>query len=81
MGHGREELEWLAVATSAPAQHLPVDGESRTSLPGVFAGGDATDGEGTIVASVGRGKAAAHAMFRHVQGARNGGAATSAHAR
>ncbi len=60
---------------------IAVDGESRTSLPGVFAGGDATDGEGTIVASVGRGKAAAHAMFRHVQGARNGGAATSAHAR
>ena len=28
MGHGREELERLAIAAASPAQHLPVDGQS-----------------------------------------------------
>lgn len=39
----------------------------RTSAPGVFAGGDAISGEGTIVQSVAHGKQAAHAIHAYLK--------------
>lgn len=45
---------------------IRVDDSYRTSLDGVFAGGDAIQGEGTIVQSVAHGKAAAHAMHDYL---------------
>jgi NADPH-dependent glutamate synthase beta subunit-like oxidoreductase len=41
---------------------IDVDKSYRTSIPGIFAGGDAISGEGTIVQSVAQGKQAAHAI-------------------
>jgi NADPH-dependent glutamate synthase beta subunit-like oxidoreductase len=44
--------------------YIEVDGQYKTSLPGVFAGGDAIAGEGTIVQAVAHGKGAAKAIHR-----------------
>ena len=46
---------------------IAVDKEFRTSVQGVFAGGDAISGEGTIVQSVAHGKQAALAIDRYLQ--------------
>lgn len=46
---------------------IAVDKKFRTSVPGVFAGGDAISGEGTIVQSVAHGKQAAMAMHEYLQ--------------
>lgn len=46
---------------------IKVDETFRTSLPGIYAGGDAIAGEGTIVQSVGHGKQAAHAMHEYLK--------------
>ena len=46
---------------------IRVNRSFRTSVPGVFAGGDATSGEGTIVQSVAHGKAAARAIHEFMQ--------------
>ena len=40
----------------------------ETSLPGVFAGGDAVTGPGTVIQAVAAGKAAARAIDRHLGG-------------
>lgn len=48
--------------------YLSVDERFMTSEPGVFAGGDAIAGEGTIVQSVSDGKRAAHAIHAFVTG-------------
>lgn len=45
---------------------IKVDRNCQTSMPGVFAGGDAISGEGTIVQSVAHGKGAAHAIHKYL---------------
>lgn len=45
------------------------DRTMQTSTPGVFAGGDAATGPGTVVAAVSAGRRAAHAIDRHLGGA------------
>lgn len=45
---------------------IKVDERFQTSLPGIFAGGDAINGEGTIVQSVAHGKLAARAMDAYI---------------
>ena len=40
-----------------------------TSIAGVFAGGDITTGEGTVIAAMGAGKKAAAAMDSYLKGA------------
>ncbi|MEK9136463.1 MAG: FAD-dependent oxidoreductase, partial [Bacteroidota bacterium] len=45
---------------------IAVDKKFRTSVPGVFAGGDAISGEGTIVQSVAHGKEAARAIHKFI---------------
>lgn len=46
---------------------IRVDKRFRTSISGVFAGGDAISGEGTIVQSVAHGKQAAHAIHAYLK--------------
>jgi len=46
---------------------IAVDKKFQTSVPGVFAGGDAISGEGTIVQSVAHGKQAAWAMHEYMK--------------
>lgn len=46
---------------------IKVDKTFRTSIPGIFAGGDAISGEGTIVQSVAHGKQAAHAIDEYLE--------------
>jgi len=46
---------------------IAVDKRFRTSVRGIFAGGDAISGEGTIVQSVAHGKQAAWAMHEHME--------------
>ncbi len=50
--------------------YIAVNGEFQTSVRGVFAGGDAVAGEGTIVQSVAHGKLAARAMQRFLHDTR-----------
>lgn len=47
--------------------YIAVDSSYRTSIPGIFAGGDAISGEGTIVQSVAHGKQAAHAIDEYLR--------------
>ncbi|KPK39553.1 MAG: dihydropyrimidine dehydrogenase [Omnitrophica WOR_2 bacterium SM23_29] len=46
---------------------LKVDNNYMTSIKGVFAGGDITTGEGTVIAAMGAGKKAAAAMDRYLK--------------
>jgi NADPH-dependent glutamate synthase beta subunit-like oxidoreductase len=46
---------------------IAVDKKFHTSVPGIFAGGDAISGEGTIVQSVAHGKHAAWAMHEYME--------------
>lgn len=46
--------------------YLAVDADFQTSERGVFAGGDAVGGEGTIVQSVAQGRFAAHSIHRSI---------------
>ncbi len=48
-------------------EFIKVDETFQTSLPGVYAGGDAIAGEGTIVQSVAHGKQAAQAMHEYLR--------------
>jgi len=48
---------------------IAVDKKFRTSIKGVYAGGDAISGEGTIVQSVAHGKAAARAIHDYLEAA------------
>lgn len=48
------------------AGFIAVDEQFMTSVPGVFSGGDAINGEGTIVLSVAHGKTAAHAIHDYL---------------
>jgi glutamate synthase (NADPH/NADH) small chain len=47
--------------------YIKVDARFHTSLPGVFAGGDAVAGEGTIVQAVAQGKAAARQIDEYLK--------------
>jgi dihydropyrimidine dehydrogenase (NAD+) subunit PreT len=49
-----------------PKGFIAVDEKFRTSGKGVFAGGDAISGEGTIVLSVAHGKQVAHAIHEYI---------------
>ena len=48
---------------------IAVDGERRTSLPDVWAGGDCVEGPDLTVSAVQDGKLAAHAIDRHLRNA------------
>jgi glutamate synthase (NADPH/NADH) small chain len=48
--------------------YVAVDDSFKTSIPGVFAGGDVISGEGTIVQSVAHGKYAARAIDEYLGG-------------
>lgn len=47
---------------------LVIDENCMTSIKGVFAGGDITTGEGTVIAAMGAGKKAAAAIDRYIKG-------------
>jgi len=49
-----------------PSGYIGIDNQFKTSLPGVFAGGDCVSGEGTIVLSLAHGKSAAAGIHRHL---------------
>jgi len=57
---------WLNVLERTKAGLIAVDGRFATSLPGIFAGGDLVNGEGTIVQSVAHGKHAAWAIHEYL---------------
>lgn len=49
-----------------PRGTLVVDGDGRTSRPGVFAGGDIVTGAATVISAMGAGKRAARAIHRYL---------------
>jgi glutamate synthase (NADPH/NADH) small chain len=57
--------------------YVHVGPDFQTSVAGIFAGGDAISGEGTIVQSVAHGKQAARAMRRYAESVRDSSRATS----
>ncbi|MDA8249038.1 MAG: FAD-dependent oxidoreductase, partial [Rhodospirillales bacterium] len=57
-----------ALALAVSEGRIAVDAERRTSLPGVFAGGDCIAGEDLTVAAVQDGKIAAEAIHRQLMG-------------
>jgi glutamate synthase (NADPH/NADH) small chain len=59
-----EPAEGVAVA----AARIMVDADGRTSLPGVYAGGDCTPGLDLTVQAVQDGKRAAEAIHRDLSG-------------
>ncbi|HUI09370.1 MAG TPA: FAD-dependent oxidoreductase [Bacteroidota bacterium] len=63
---------WLPNLARTAAGFIRVDRDFRTSSPGIFAGGDATAGEGTIVLSVAQGMGAARAIHEHIMRNRDG---------
>jgi len=63
---------WLPPFERTGAGYIRVDGNFMTSIPGVFAGGDAVGGEGTIVLSVAQGKRAARAIHDYIMRQRDG---------
>ncbi len=56
------------LATRAHGE-IAADGEGRTSLEGVFAGGDAVSGSATVILAMGAGKRAAESIDRYLKGA------------
>ena len=46
--------------------YIRVDDELRTSIAGVFAGGDIVTGAATVIEAMGAGRRAARAMKRHL---------------
>jgi NADPH-dependent glutamate synthase beta subunit-like oxidoreductase len=65
-----EDLEREAVTSllNGTAAGLPFDSWGRTSLPTIFAGGDAATGLGTVVEAIGSGRRAAEAMSAMFRG-------------
>ncbi len=47
--------------------NIVADDQGRTSLPGVFAGGDIVRGAATVILAMGDGKRSAHAIDRHLR--------------
>lgn len=61
--------DWLAGSGLVTAGgRLEVDGAGMTSVPGLFAGGDAVSGPATVTEAVGAGGQAALAIDRYLQG-------------
>jgi glutamate synthase (NADPH/NADH) small chain len=58
--------DWLPRLDRTGRGHIGVDGNFRTSLAGVFAGGDAASGEGTVVRSLAHGIEAAKAIHAYL---------------
>jgi NADPH-dependent glutamate synthase beta subunit-like oxidoreductase len=58
--------DWLTGLTRTDRGYIDVDRNFQSSIPGVFAGGDATGGEGTVVLSLSHGQQAAHAMHEYI---------------
>ncbi|MDD5270170.1 MAG: NADPH-dependent glutamate synthase [Candidatus Omnitrophica bacterium] len=56
------------IAVDQKSGELIIDENCMTSIKGVFAGGDITTGEGTVIAAMGAGKKAAAAMDRYLKG-------------
>ena len=52
---------------TGPRGEIAADGEGRTSLGGVFAGGDAVTGSATVILAMGAGKRAAQAIDEYLQ--------------
>lgn len=48
--------------------HVIVDDEGRTSIPGVFAGGDIVLGAATVILAMGQGRRAARAINEYLAG-------------
>jgi glutamate synthase (NADPH/NADH) small chain len=58
-------VDWLArtfPGLALEGGRVKVDGQGRTSLPGLYAGGDCVNGGKEVVNAVGEGKAAARAI-------------------
>lgn len=62
IAHTTKEL-----AVDEKTGELKIDGNYMTSIDGVFAGGDITTGEGTVIAAMGAGKKAAAAIDRYIK--------------
>jgi dihydropyrimidine dehydrogenase (NAD+) subunit PreT len=60
--------DWLAGFGRTKRGLIAVDRNFMTSVPGVFAGGDAAGGEGTVVLSLSHGKRAARAIDDYMRG-------------
>jgi NADPH-dependent glutamate synthase beta subunit-like oxidoreductase len=58
--------DWLTGMTRNGRGFVGVDGSFQTSRAGVFAGGDVTSGEGTVVRSLAHGREAAHAIHEYM---------------
>lgn len=54
-------------AVDEKSGELKIDENYMTSIKGIFAGGDITTGEGTVIAAMGAGKRAATAMDRYLK--------------
>ncbi len=61
----RATTEGLA---TGPHGEIAADEEGRTSLEGVFAGGDAVTGSATVILAMGAGKRAAESIIRYLKG-------------
>ena len=62
IAHTTKEL-----AVDEKSGELKIDENCMTSIKGIFAGGDITTGEGTVIAAMGAGKKAAAAMDRYLK--------------
>jgi NADPH-dependent glutamate synthase beta subunit-like oxidoreductase len=60
------KADWLGELKRKASGYVAVDKDFKTSIPGIFAGGDMVGGEGTIVQSVAQGKHAAHAIHNYL---------------
>jgi dihydropyrimidine dehydrogenase (NAD+) subunit PreT len=58
--------DWLTGLSRTKRGFIGVDGKFQTSMSGVFAGGDAVSGEGTVVGSLAHGKQAAQAIHEYI---------------
>ena len=58
--------DWLVGLSRTKKGFISVDGKFQSSVPGVFAGGDAVSGEGTVVRSLAHGKQAAHWIHEYI---------------
>jgi dihydropyrimidine dehydrogenase (NAD+) subunit PreT len=58
--------DWLSGLTRTRRGFIGVDGSFQTSMAGVFAGGDVTSGEGTVVRSLAHGREAARAIHEYM---------------
>lgn len=67
VGQALDERTLAGTGIAIEAGRVVVDSAMQTALAGVFAGGDAATGEGTVAQAVGSGKRAALAIDRYLQ--------------